>query len=252
MAYTASALPFLLQGLTKPVVVTGSQVPLYKIRNDGYSNLVSSLMVAAYHNVPEVMLLFGSRILRGCRSVKVDASGLNAFESPNFPALGHIGVNIEINKGLIQKPVHIPFHVSQFKKAHVGILRIFPGISADYVRNVLNSPLQGVVLETYGQGNAPNSNQGLLDVFKKASDRGVLMVNCTQCLRGSVDQKVYAVGQALMDTGVIGGLDMTASAALVKMYYVLSQDLSLQEMQRQIQQPLCGELTPKENSDGNR
>ncbi len=245
MAYTASALPFLLQGLTKPVVVTGSQIPLYKIRNDGYGNLITSMMVAAYHKIPEVMLLFGSRILRGCRSVKVDAYSLNAFESPNFPALGHIGVNIEINNGLIQKSAHIPFHVNQFQKTHVGILRIFPGMTTAYVRNVLDVPLQGLLLETYGQGNAPNSNQELLDVLKKASDRGVLIVNCSQCIRGSVDQKIYAVGRTLMDSGVIGGLDMTASAALVKMYYLLSQDLSLEEMQQQIQQPLCGELTSK-------
>lgn len=243
MAYTASALPFLFQGLSKPVVVSGSQIPLQKIRNDGYENLIASLMVAAHHQIPEVVLLFGSRILRGCRSVKVDAFGLEAFDSPNFPPLGIIGVNIELHKEYIQKSQDIPFHVHSLKKPHVGMLRLFPGITADYARNVLRAPLQGVVLETFGQGNAPSSDKALIDVLKDAADRGVLIVNCTQCLQGSVNQKTYAAGHILEDIGVIGGLDMTPNAALVKMYYLLSQDFSLQEVQKKMQQSLCGELT---------
>ncbi|MBU2647221.1 asparaginase [bacterium] len=243
MAYTASALPFLLQGLAKPVVVTGSQIPLHKTRNDGYENLIASLMVAAHHQIPEVILLFGSRILRGCRAVKVDAFGLEAFDSPNFPALGHIGINIELHKEYIQTAQNIPFHVQSLKKQHVGILRLFPGITADYARNVLRAPLQGVVLETFGQGNAPDNNKALIGALKEAADRGVVIVNITQCLRGTVNQKTYAAGQILEDIGVIGGLDMTPNAALVKMYYLLSQDFSMQEIYNKMRQSLCGELT---------
>ncbi|MGL1932394.1 MAG: asparaginase [Desulfotalea sp.] len=243
MAYTASALPFLLRGLQKPVVVTGSQIPITKTRNDGHGNLISSLLVAANSKISEVSLLFGQSVLRGCRTVKVDASGMEAFESPNYPALATIGVDINIHDKNILATTEETFKLQQLHKSHVGILRLFPGITADYVRNVLREPLQGLILETYGQGNAPDRQHDLLKIIAEATKRGVLIVNCTQCLHGYVNQNTYAAGQVLEDIGVISGFDMTPSAALVKMYYLLGQDINLAKKRELMQTSLCGELT---------
>lgn len=154
MAYTASALPFMLEGLAKPVVLTGSQIPLCKVRSDGRENLVTALMVVALTPVPEVCLCFGNRLLRGCRATKVDAAGFQAFDSPNYPDLGHIGVTIRPRPELLlpARPAN-GLTVHPLSDARVGALRLFPGISAELVANVLRSPLQGLVLETYGLGN---------------------------------------------------------------------------------------------------
>jgi L-asparaginase len=159
MAYTASALPFMLEGLAKPVVLTGSQIPLCRVRSDGRDNLVTALMVIALAPVPEVCLCFGNRLLRGCRSTKVDAAGFQAFDSPNYPDLGHIGVTIRPHPELLlpRRPVN-GLTVHPLSEARVGALRLFPGISADLVANVLRSPLQGLVLETYGLGNGPSND----------------------------------------------------------------------------------------------
>lgn len=243
MAYTASALPFLLPNLNKPVVVTGSQIPLSRSRSDAHGNLLSAITVASSFDIPEVVLLFGSKILRGCRSLKIDASGFDAFDSPNFPALGSVGVKLEIRKELMLKTTEEKLEVLSLRKNNVGILRLFPDITPEYVNNVLRSPLQGVVLETYGQGNAPNNNKELLRALKDGADRGVLIVNISQCLQGRVNQETYASGQALAEARVVSGLDMTPCAALVKLNFLLSQDYSRDEMRQKLQESICGELT---------
>jgi len=245
MAYTASALPFMLDGLAKPVILTGSQIPLSQVRSDGRDNLITSLMVIAQAPVPEVCLCFGNRLLRGCRTTKVDAAGFQAFDSPNYPDLGHIGVHITIHEHLIRSPkASSTLLVRPLSEAKVGALRLFPGISAELVANVLRSPLQGLVLETYGMGNGPSTDAALLHVLTKAHERGVIMVNCTQCLRGTVDQSTYQAGSALAECGVISGQDMTIEAALTKLIYLFSLNLSLQEIQKAIVTNLRGELTP--------
>jgi L-asparaginase len=250
MAYTASALPFMLEGLARPVVLTGSQIPLCRVRSDGRENLVTALMVVAQTHIPEVCLCFGNRLLRGCRSTKVDAAGFQAFDSPNYPDLGHIGVTIRPHPEHILPPRPVNgLTVHPLSEARVAPLRLLPGISADLVANVLRSPLQGLVLETYGMGNGPSDDGALMAVLAEACARGVVIVNCTQCLRGTVDQGGYAAGSALARAGVVSGADMTAEAALTKMIYLFSLGLSPGDIRVQMPRNLRGELTESHDRD---
>ena len=251
MAYTASALPFLLDGLAKPVILTGSQLPLCELRTDARENLVTALLIAADPRVTEVCLYFGGQLLRGCRSVKVNADGFDAFASPNFPPLGLAGIEIEIDYARMLPPSAPAFRLlaqagsvpAATGEAGVGALRIFPGISATMLRNVLRPPLRGLVLETYGVGNAPD-RAPLLEALREASERGLVIVSCTQCLRGRVDLGDYATGSALARAGVISGYDLTAEAALAKMHQLFLQGHAAVEVKALMQRSLRGELTP--------
>jgi L-asparaginase len=245
MAYTASALAFMLRNLRKPVLLTGSQIPLCEVRSDARENLITALLVAARHSIPEVCLLFGDRLLRGCRATKLSATGFDAFESPNFPALGSFGTRIEIAERLLllAPAADAPLVVQPIDPTlEVAALRLFPGISAGLVDRVLE-PLSGLVLEAYGSGNAPASDPALLDVLAAATARGVVIVVCTQCVRGCVDLGTYATGTALARAGAISGFDLTAEAALAKLRYLFSAGYQPAEVRRLMQQNLRGELT---------
>ncbi|HJT16526.1 MAG TPA: asparaginase [Thermoanaerobaculia bacterium] len=243
MAYTASALPFMLRGLGKPVVITGSQIPLCEVRNDARENLITSLMIAAGYDIPEVCLYFGGRLLRGCRATKVSADGFAAFASPNLAPLGVVGTDIEINWPLVRK-ADGRFRLEEFATpAVVSALRLFPGISPDLVRNVLRPPLQGLVLETYGVGNGPENDSEFIAAIEEATERGVVIVDCTQCLEGTVDLGEYATGSALARAGVVSGYDMTAEAALTKLYYLFSRGYSPARVKREMLRDLRGEMT---------
>lgn len=244
MAYTASALPFMLQGLQKPVVITGAQIPLCNIRNDARENLITALLIAANFEIPEVCLCFGDKLLRGNRAVKVDADSLDAFESPNFPPLGTVGIEIKINWDLVLPPpkTRKTIKVTALNESRVAGLRLFPGISVDIVKNFLQPPMRGLILETYGVGNAPE-DRDLVATLKAANDRGVIIVNCTQCLKGTVNMEDYATGTSLAKAGVISGFDMTPEAALAKLSFLLSQELSVTKMKKLMQTDLRGELT---------
>ena len=247
MAYTTSALPFLLRGLAKPVIVTGSQIPLCEVRNDARETLITSLLIAANHDVPEVCLYFGGKLLRGCRATKVSADGFAAFDSPNVPPLGTVGVDIEIDRALVRRPARrTKLRVDELARAPVvSALRLFPGISPELVRNVLLPPLQGLVLETYGVGNGPDQDAAFIAALSEATARGVVIVDCTPCLEGSVDLTEYAAGSALARAGVISGFDMTAEAALTKLYYLFSRGFAPEKVKREMQKNLRGELTER-------
>ncbi|KXJ29966.1 L-asparaginase [Exaiptasia diaphana] len=250
MSYTASALSFMLENLGKTVILTGSQVPIYEQRNDGRDNLLGALMFAGHYIIPEVCIYFNGRLYRGNRTTKVNAGSFNAFDSPNLPPLATMKVKIDVLWDAIfrcnnNKALCVHTHMNP----NVGLLRLFPGITVATVKAFLQEPMQGVVLQTYGSGNAPNNRDDIISEFKKATERGVIIVNCTQCIRGVVVDD-YATGRNLLDAGVIPGSDMTPEAALTKLSYILShKKLTDKEKRELIKQNLRGELTVAQSQE---
>lgn len=244
LAYSASALAFLLEGLGKPVIVTGSQIPLAELRNDARDNLITSLLLAARDDIAEVCVYAGGTLLRGVRATKVSAYGFDAFTSPNEAPLASVGVDVRVRPGALRPGGRGPVRVRPLRDVRVAALRLFPGVQAEFLRTVLQPPLRGLVLETYGAGNAPSRDPALHRALAEATARGVVVVNCSQCLRGRVDMEGYATGAALARVGVVSGGDMTAEAALTKLIWLLGQDLPPDEVARLIQTDLRGERTP--------
>ncbi len=248
MAYTASALAFMLGGLARPVVLTGSQIPLCEPRTDARENLVTSLLLAAREDLPEVGIYCAGRLYRGCRATKWNATGYDAFDSPNYPALAEVGVEIDVRQHLVRRPREgqSPLEVHAMEGPRVGALRLHPGVSAEVLRNLLQPPLQALVLEAFGVGNGPDRDPAFLEVLAEATGREepVVVVAVSQCLRGSVRLGQYATGAALAEAGVVGGADMTKEAALAKLHYLLGAGLHAAEVRRRVQQNLRGELTP--------
>ncbi|KAK9533639.1 hypothetical protein VZT92_008745 [Zoarces viviparus] len=243
MAYTASALSFMCEHLGKPIILTGSQVPIYEMRNDGRDNLLGALLIAGQFVIPEVCLYFYNKLYRGNRVTKVDAGSFNAFSSPNLAPLAVAEVDITINWDTVWRAnTTAKFQVSTELNRNVGLLRLFPGITAATVRAFLQPPMEGVVLETYGSGNAPDNRPDLLEELKKATDSGVIIMNCTQCLRGTVSAS-YATGRVLTDAGLIAGGDMTPEAALSKLSYILAKkEISFDTKKKMMGQNLRGEM----------
>ena len=242
MAYTASALSFMLEGLGKTVILTGSQIPIAEARSDAIDNVLGALTIAGHYEIPEVCLYFDNKLLRGNRAQKIDASGFQAFQSGNYPPLVHVGIDLRVEWDLLLAPPNRPFSVRPITSRNVAALRLFPGISAEMIHNVLRPPIEGVVLESFGSGNAPDRRADFLAALREGTDRGVIIVNVTQCQRGTVTTE-YAAGKALAEVGVIGGADMTPEAALTKLSYLLSQGLPRAEVVRLLQTNLRGELT---------
>lgn len=242
MAYSASALSFMLEDLAKTVILTGSQIPLTTARTDALDNLLGALTIAGQFEIPEVCLYFAHKLLRGNRAQKQDASGFDAFWSGNFPPLVEVGIDIVAAWDRIRRPGDGPLRVQTAMNPNVAALRLFPGITADTLSNFLRPPLEGVVLETYGSGNAPDRRRDLLDALAEATARGVVLVNCTQCHKGVVSG-TYAAGKALAEVGVVSGADLTPEAALTKLSYLLAKGLSPAEVRARMQEDLRGELT---------
>lgn len=242
MAYTASALSFMLENLAKPVIVTGSQIPLAELRSDGQVNLLNALYVAANYPIAEVSLFFNNKLLRGNRSRKVDADGFDAFDSPNFSPLLEAGINIRLRSGTLTTPNNEVLQVSKVSAQPIGLVSLYPGISADVIKNTLMQPVNALILLSYGVGNAPQ-HKALLDQLAYAAEREIVVLNCTQCMRGKVNMGGYATGHALQEAGVVSGSDMTPEAALAKLHYLLSQSLSFSDIKKALTTNLRGELS---------
>jgi L-asparaginase len=242
MAYTASALSFMLEDLGKPVIVTGSQIPLAQLRSDGQVNLLNALYIAANYPIAEVTLFFNNQLFRGNRSRKLDADGFNAFDSPNFPPLLKAGINIEVNKKLLGIDTSKHLHVSQIESQPIGVVTLYPGISTDVIKNTLQQPVKALILLSFGVGNAPQ-NTSLLNQLSIADQQGIIVLNCTQCVRGKVNMNGYANGHVLREVGVVSGQDMTPEAALAKLHYLLSKGMPPNHIKRQLIANLRGELT---------
>ncbi|XP_013386509.1 L-asparaginase-like [Lingula anatina] len=243
MAYTASALSFMFENLGKPIILTGSQIPIFETRSDGRDNLLGALIMAGNSDIAEVMILFNNKLLRGNRSTKYNSSSFDAFHSPNFPPLAVLETKIHVHRDEI-----FPSNTTQECTLYtdlcpsVGILRLFPSITTAMVRQFLAPPLKGMVLESYGAGNAPDSREDLMQVFSEATKREVLLLNITQCHRGSVNPG-YATGKALTDAGVIQGSDMTPEAALAKLAFVIGkEDWNFEDKKEKLSENLRGEL----------
>ena len=242
MAYSASALSFMLENLGKPVILTGSQLPLFETRNDARENLINAMLFAGQYRIPEVCIYFNNKLFRGNRSKKVDASSFSAFASPNYPALGKVGTEILLRHHLVREASLAPLQLQAIQPLSIGALRIFPGISLALLKHFLQPPVQALVLETYGLGTAPEDPE-FLAIIQAATQAGIIIVNCSQCPTARVKMSRYAAGTALLNAGVISGRDMTTEAALAKLFYLFSKNLGLDEIKRRMAMDLCGELT---------
>lgn len=250
MAYSASALSYMLEGLAKPVVFTGAQLPIGAVRTDARENLLASLEIASAKNsdgspkVPEVCIYFNSRLLRGNRARKVQSVYFDAFESTNFPLLAEAGVEIHYNQRVIRS-LNKGDNLQYFRKfdENVFVLKLYPGISRQLVETIFYLPgLRGVILETFGSGNAPNF-PWLREILKKSVDSGILILNVSQCHGGKVIPGRYLSGRWLQEIGVLNGADITSEAALTKLMFLLGKESSEDERRSRLIEPISGEMT---------
>lgn len=251
MAYTASALSFMLQRLSKPVIITGSQLPIGEVRTDGEENLITALQIAAARDtdgwpmVREVAILFENSLWRGNRSTKRSADNFDAFSSNNYPELAKVGLGITFNKDALWRSpvVASPLDVHYSMDTNIVFLDLFPGIQENVVRHILNTPgLKGLVIKTFGAGNC-SGEKWFFDAIKEAEDKGIVVVNVTQCPNGEVDPHRYKTGLELANTGVVPGHDLTSEAALTKLMYLLGLGLKDTEVKHYMECNLCGEMS---------
>jgi L-asparaginase len=248
MAYTASVLSFMLENLSKPVVLTGSQLPMGVIRTDGRDNFINAIEIAAAREdgraiVPEVCICFENNVMRGNRTSKFNAENFNAFLSGNYPLLAKVGVHIRYFNQYIRMPSNEKLKVHKKLDTGVAILKLFPGISENVVKNILSiDGLKAVILETYGAGNAP-TDKWFINAIADAINSGLTVFNVTQCKGGSVEMGKYETSIYLESIGVVGGYDITTESAIAKLMFLLGQEYQGAELKRMLQKPLVGELT---------
>ena len=250
MAYTASALSFMLENLGKPVILTGSQLPIDMLRTDGKENLISAIEIAATRRsdgspmVPEVCIYFKEKLLRGNRTTKISAEQFNAFRSFNYPELAKAGIHIRYNEAAIRRPdPSRPMKAHYLVDPNVVVLSLFPGIQQRLVHAVLNIPgLKAVVLRTFGAGNAPQA-PWFRDELQDATSRGILLVNITQCQDGAVHMGLYETSLPLIAAGVVCGYDSAPECAIAKLMFLLGHQLPPEELRRMMDSDLAGEIT---------
>ncbi|NVK18413.1 MAG: asparaginase [Methylocystaceae bacterium] len=245
MAYTASALSFMLLGLNKPVIFTGAQIPLIELRNDAFTNVVTSLILAADYDLSEVCIYFNGRLLRGNRARKLKSTGFDAFDTPNLPWLGTVGIHIDINEHLVLQKTAANFHDKDFSPQAVAMMHLYPGMDANMFRAMLgHADLKALILMSYGVGNPPDSNKSLIDFLSDAGDKGIALVNVSQCIVGKVTQGAYAAADRLNQLGVIPGADLTLEAAFTKLHFLVSRGCSTDTIKHELLVPYCGECNP--------
>ena len=250
MAYTASALSFMLENLSKPDILTGSQLPIGKLRTDGKENLITSIEIAAAKNpdgtavVPEVCIFFENHLLRGNRTTKINAENFNAFRSYNYPSLATAGIHIIYDFNCIRKAAPtLPLKPHYLYDTNVVILTLFPGIQENIIRNVLSTEgLRAVILKTYGSGNAPQK-PWFIELLKSATARGIIIINISQCSTGTVEMGRYETGLHLLDAGVISGYDSTVESVLTKLMFLLGHGKTEAEIREEMSNPIVGEFT---------
>jgi L-asparaginase len=244
MAYSASALSFMLENLGKPVIFTGSQLPLGAIRTDAKKNLITSVEIASGKIVvPEVCIYFNNQLFRGNRSEKFTSSKFDAFQSLNYPALAEAGTNLQYNDAYIRKTTKKKLKVHTILNPNIGLIRIFPGITQSWMEHIFSVPgLKAVVLETYGSGNA-STEKAFTETLRLAIKKGVLIVNVSQCSGGQVEQGKYETSMHLKKIGVLSGYDLTTEAALTKLMVLFGKfPNNIEKVKKQLTEPLCGEM----------
>ena len=241
MAYTASALSFMLENLDKPVIITGAQIPICEVRSDGKDNIIAALMIAADDRVKEVCIYFRGELLRGNRAIKYSADGFTAFKSPNAPPLAEAGISIVYNESMLRPRPTEPFRFQKLKNVPIGVIKVFPGIQFDLFASIMTESLKGVVIETFGAGNIPSSGQALLPIVEKALRSGTVVTVCTQCPQGTVLLGTYETSSALKQAGAVSGKNMTTEATVAKLYYLFSKDYDYKTICRLMETNLRGE-----------
>lgn len=247
MAYTASALSFMLKNLAKPVVLTGSQLPIGEIRTDAKENLITALEIAATKSegkamVPEVCIYFDYQLFRGNRSIKYNSEKFEAFRSPNYPKLAEAGVNLSFFNNYIAAHPDGPLQLQTTFNNNIAVLKLYPGISKNTVQAITRSSVDAIVMETFGSGNTTTA-EWFTASLQEAIDAGKLIVDISQCQGGSVELGKYETSKKLQQMGVISGFDMTFEATVTKLMYLLGQGLSYQEVAAAMEQSLRGELS---------
>ena len=240
MAYTASAISFLIQGLNKPIIFTGSQIPIGVRRTDAKENLITSIEIACNSKICDVCIYFEDQLYRGNRTVKVNTEHFEAFKSPNFPTLAKVGVNIKYSP--IKKKVNKKsFSVHESLSNDIAIIKLFPGIKISTIEAIIDSA-KGIIIESYGAGNAPNSNK-IESILRKACKNDKIIINVSQCLQGSAITNKYESSKVFNNSGVVCGKDMTTEAAVTKLMFLMSKDYNNKKIKKQMQKNLRGEIS---------